>query len=149
MREAVVRVLYVSVVLLGWGLASFLMGLIGKQMPHSSALFCNLLGVILVNFFFFTEMHFSISYLHVYAMLAGVLFTVADLAYYKLAEHGMDISLIGPLTSLYILVPVALGCLVLQEPFSTRKAVGVLLAVLAMYVLSTAETLDEHKKLHS
>jgi transporter family protein len=149
MRDAVVRGLYAMVVLLGWGLASFLMGLIGKQLPHSAALFCNLLGVIIVNFFFFTDLHLSVTYLHVYAMLAGVLFTVADLAYYKLAEHGMDVSLIGPITSLYILVPVALGSLVLQEPFSMRKAAGVLLAILAMYVLSTAETLDEHKKLHN
>lgn len=50
------------------------------------------------------------------------------------------------MSSLYILTPVCLGVLVLNEPLSFRKVLGVVLALLAMYVLSTAEAQETKRK---
>lgn len=46
------------------------------------------------------------------------------MAYYKLSESGMDVSVIGPISSLYTLVPAVLGVLILKEQMSTRKLCG-------------------------
>ena len=215
MRDLLVRLIYAIVVLLGWGLSSFLMGLTGKQMHHSSALFYNLIGTVVVCAFFFDELEYDWNMNHFYGVVAGMLICVADWAYYKLADNGMvlllfyektecfessvvlffsiflnislssllfpslsthaqththrhtltlscllrgllnlipslitpqDVSLIGPVSSLYILVPVTLGVSVLGEPFSFRKALGIALALLAMYVLSTADAADVKRR---
>lgn len=61
-------------------------------------------------------------------------------------DDPQDVSLLGPVSSLYILTPVCLGVLVLNEPLSFRKVLGVALALLAMYVLSTAEAQETKRK---
>lgn len=89
MQEAIIRLIYGAVVLLGWGLSTFLMGLIGKQMHHSAALFYNLVGTIIVVLCFSDQLRYGWSLNHFYGIAAGSLICLADWAYYKLADHGM------------------------------------------------------------
>lgn len=71
-------------------------------------------------------------------MLNGILFTLADIAYYKvycqyrwtnltfgqMAHTGMAVSTLGPLTSLYSAVPLFLGIFILREGITVRKVLG-------------------------
>lgn len=93
MQETVIRIIYGAVVLFGWGLSSFLMGLTGKQMHHAAALFYNLIGTIFVVACFSDELRYEWTIYHIYGIAAGALICVADWAYYKLADHGMVRSL--------------------------------------------------------
>ena len=74
---------------------------------------------------------------HVLSTLAGVCFTLADLAYLKLSELEYEASTLGPLTSMYIVIPVLLGHFLLAEPLGFRKLLGIFFAIPAMYFLST------------
>jgi transporter family protein len=52
---------------------------------------------------------------------------------------GMSVSVLGPVTALYIVVPAVLGVLCLGETFTLRKVVGLVLAVSAIYLLASEE----------
>jgi drug/metabolite transporter (DMT)-like permease len=116
--------LWLAVLFSGWGFSTSIMAITGKQMNIVSALFCNLLGMALVNAFFLSELYFALTWGHMLGILAGALITLADLAYYKLAESGMDVSVIGPVSSLYILIPALIGLVFYREPLSLRKLLG-------------------------
>jgi transporter family protein len=147
------NIFYCFVVFMGWGLSSFIMGLIGRDVPHQSALVCNMLGAFLVNAVWFIlnrGINFSFSSYHLGAILSGTLFTVADLCYYRLSKAGMPVSVLGPVTSLYIIVPILLGALFLKEALTLRKLVGIAFGLAALWLLSAEEggTKIEQSKNH-
>jgi len=131
-------VLYFSICFFGWGLAILLMTIIGKKLPHSTTLICNLIGYLLVNVFILHKAKLGLTLHHGMAVFVGVLFVASNLAYYKLSEMGGQASVLGPLTGLYVLVPVVLGPVFLQEKLTPRAWVGVVFAVVAIYLLSTS-----------
>eukprot|EP00027_Filamoeba_sp_ATCC50430_P011246 CAMPEP_0168562276 /NCGR_PEP_ID=MMETSP0413-20121227/12037_1 /TAXON_ID=136452 /ORGANISM="Filamoeba nolandi, Strain NC-AS-23-1" /LENGTH=128 /DNA_ID=CAMNT_0008593693 /DNA_START=265 /DNA_END=648 /DNA_ORIENTATION=+ len=108
-------------------------------MNFQTGMFYQMLGVALMNIFFLFQVNFTFTRGHFWAIVNGIAFTVADIAYYKLSRSGVDVSTLGPLTSLYVVVPILLGVTVLKEPVTPKKAVGLFLAVIAIYILSTAE----------
>jgi drug/metabolite transporter (DMT)-like permease len=57
----------------------------------------------------------------------------------QLSESGMDVSTLGPLSSVFVSVPAILGVVILGEPITFRKMFGILLAFSAVYVLSTED----------
>lgn len=60
----------------------------------------------------------------------------------------MSVSTLGPLSSLYICIPVVLGITVLKEPVTAKKLLGLLFAVAAIYLLSSAEHEHHGAELH-
>jgi transporter family protein len=52
---------------------------------------------------------------------------------------GMSVSVLGPVTALYIIVPAVLGVLLLGESVTLRKVGGILLAMVAIYLLASEE----------
>ena len=132
--------LYFSICFLGWGLAIFLMTILGKDLEHRVVLVCNLVGYLIVNAFVIPKVKFGWTLNHGLAVLVGVLYVVSNLAYYKLSEMGGDASVLGPLTGLYVLVPVVLGFVFLDEAPTARKCAGVVLALAAIYLLAGSGT---------
>ena len=128
--------LYFSVCFFGWGIAIFLMTIIGKGLEHRVVLVCNLVGYLIVNAFVIPKVRLGWTLNHGLAVLVGMLFVLSNLAYYKLSEMGGQASVLGPLTGLYVLVPVILGFVFLGEPPTARKCAGVVLALAALYLLS-------------
>jgi uncharacterized membrane protein len=128
---------YFSVCFFGWGVAVFLMTIIGKNLEHRTTLVCNLIGYLLVNLFVIPKVKWGWSFHHGLAILVGVLFVISNLAYYQLSKLGGQASVLAPLTGLYVLVPVVLGWLVLGEPPTLRKWFGLVLALAAIWLLST------------
>lgn len=52
---------------------------------------------------------------------------------------GVSVSVLGPVTALYIIVPAVLGVVVLGERITLRKAAGIMLAMVAIYLLASEE----------
>jgi uncharacterized membrane protein len=130
--------LYFSVCFFGWGVAIFLMTVIGKNLEHRTTLVCNLIGYLLVNLFVISKAKWDWTLHHGLAVLVGVLFVISNLAYYQLSKLGGQASVLAPLTGLYVLVPVVLGWLVLGEPPTLRKWFGLVLALAAIWLLSAS-----------
>jgi transporter family protein len=72
----------------------------------------------------------------VLGIIAGLLGTTGYLAMIGSLEAGGDASIVVPLTSLYPAITVILSALVLREEISLEKAIGVTLALIAIYLLS-------------
>lgn len=57
----------------------------------------------------------------------------------QISNTGISVSVAGPATALYIIIPALLGVLLLKETMTRRKGLGIALAVLAIYLLSDGE----------
>lgn len=51
----------------------------------------------------------------------------------------MSVSVLGPVTALYIIVPAVLGVVLLGENITLRKGVGIAMAMIAIYLLASEE----------
>ncbi|MBI2193453.1 MAG: EamA family transporter [Planctomycetes bacterium] len=134
-----------SVCFFGWGLAMFLMTFVSRSLNLSTILACNLVGYILTNLFVLPHVKVGWTLSHGLAVLIGVLFVVSNLAYYQLSKLGGQASILAPLTSLYVVVTILLGFFILGEPSSPRKWAGILLALAAIYLLSTTDVTSDPK----
>ena len=70
-----------------------------------------------------------------FAMLTGIAGMIGTLFFFMAARHG-KISLVVSITALYPLLTILLACLFLHEQLSLRQIAGMLLALLAIYLLS-------------
>eukprot|EP01118_Nematostelium_gracile_P020456 TRINITY_DN9922_c0_g1_i1.p1 TRINITY_DN9922_c0_g1~~TRINITY_DN9922_c0_g1_i1.p1 ORF type:complete len:160 (-),score=26.46 TRINITY_DN9922_c0_g1_i1:88-567(-) len=141
---------YLTVCIFGWGMSVFIMGFLGKTLPFETAMFYQTIGsmtlTLMINVSNYAStgkfVPLTLSRGHVYAMINGMIFAMADISYYKLGKTGLDISSIGPMSALYIFVPVILGVFVLGEPFTIRKALGLLMAFGSIFLLAS----DHHNE---
>ena len=71
-----------------------------------------------------------------FALLAGMFGALGVYAYLLAADRGNVSQLVG-ITALYPVITVLLGVLVLNEPLTMKQIVGVGLAVVAVYLVSS------------
>lgn len=71
----------------------------------------------------------------VYAYTAGVFLAVGILAYYRALELG-PVSVVVPIFGMFIVGSAAVGVALFGESVTLRKIVGVVLAVVAVYLVS-------------
>jgi bacterial/archaeal transporter family protein len=71
----------------------------------------------------------------IWALLTGIVASLGNVAYFAALHHGKA-SIIAPVTALYPLVSVALAALVLKERVNRFQFAGILMAVLAIFLLS-------------
>ena len=151
-------------VLLGWGLSEYFMVISGKKLPVASSMFYNCVGLTLINL---------PNYAHVQefsgaetgclmAACTGIFYGIGDLCFFKLA-HGPAVatksspdtfssaSVLAPICGLYVVIPVVLGIVIHHEPLTAHKAVGLAMAILAIWLLSEEDdddSDDEHEHEH-
>jgi bacterial/archaeal transporter family protein len=73
-----------------------------------------------------------------YAILIGIAGTVATLCF-LIAVSRSSTSVVLGITSLYPVVTVVLGFFILKEPISLRQGFGILLAITALFLLSSTD----------
>ena len=127
---------YLAICLLSWGLATFSMKLVGERLDAMTIVGFNILGSVAMGVIFMPRMSFGMTRYHVLAIAIGTMFVLGNMAFYKLSRTH-SVSLLAPLTAIYIAIPVLLGVFVLGEPITLRKGVGILLAVGAIYLLTS------------
>ncbi|MFB6161181.1 MAG: EamA family transporter [Haloferacaceae archaeon] len=71
-----------------------------------------------------------------YVLAAGAFLTVGILAYYRALALG-PVSTVTPVFGMFLVGSSAVGFLFLDEPFTARKALGILLAVAAVYLVTS------------
>ena len=72
----------------------------------------------------------------VYMVSAGAFLTVGILAYYRALSAG-PISVVTPIYGMFLVGSSIIGIVALGEPLSARKAAGIGLAVVAVYLTAT------------
>ncbi|QCS44855.1 EamA family transporter [Natrinema versiforme] len=72
----------------------------------------------------------------IYLYVAGLFLGVGILAYYRALEFG-PVSIVVPLFAMFIVGGSVIGVLVLDESMTVRNGFGIVLAVAAIYLLST------------
>ena len=70
-----------------------------------------------------------------YMYAAGVLLAVAIVAYYRALELG-PVSVVAPIFGTFFVLSAVVGIVFLEEPFSLRKGLGVVLAGVAIWLVS-------------
>ena len=127
---------YLVICLLMWGLATFGMKIAGERLDPMTTAGFNILGYLVISVFLLPRMSLGMTRYHILAIAIGTMFVLGNLAFYKLSQTT-QVSLLAPLTALYVAIPVLLGILVLGEPMSLRKGMGILLAAGAIYLLTS------------
>lgn len=127
-----------AIAMLGWGVAVFLPKIARGELSSPGVVLGNALGYAVCLPFILrmlpeTDRHPRWSY--VIAMVVGVLFVISNLAFYELLSTNA-VARLAPLTALYAGIPVVLGALLLKERLSASQWCGVVLALLAGYLLA-------------
>lgn len=70
-----------------------------------------------------------------YSIPVGLVSLVAIICFYKALKIGPS-SVVLPLTNLYVILPVIFGFVVLKEPVTPVRIIGIVMAILAAVLLS-------------
>ena len=128
--------LWFAMCISGWGVGAFLMAHLGRTLGMGTILVCNLIGYAVAIALLARNVSLGWTWNHLLAVVTAILFVLANFAYYRLSRVGEEVTILAPLSSLYVLVAVVLGVLLWHEPITLRKGLGILLGVLALILLS-------------
>ena len=123
-----------------WGVSRLFPKLATNHIDPKSALTFEVLGEVLVVAFILTSAGFSKLVFDAkgtsFALLAGI-FGGAGVYWYLIAADRGNVSQLVGVTALYPVITVVLGVLVLNEPLTVKQMLGVGLAVVAVYLVSS------------
>jgi transporter family protein len=71
----------------------------------------------------------------IYSIPVGLISLVAIIAFYKALKIGPS-SVVLPLTNMYVILPVLFGFIVLKEPITMIRVLGIIFAILAAVFLT-------------
>jgi transporter family protein len=122
--------------LVTWGLANFLMKIVGVRIDAASAVFGIVTGYAIVGITtaVLDGGRLALNAGFAWAMLVGGFYILGNWAYVRLARTE-DLSTIAPIAGLNITIPIILGFLMLGEPLTIRKLLGILFALVAVVLL--------------
>ena len=120
-----------------WGLWGFLSKIVLNSMNWKSLfLFSSVASMIFITFFFvIAKPTVAFNMQTATAILVGVLGVSASMTFYYALERG-KVSIVVPLTATYPIVTVVLAAVILKEELSLTQGVGVLLAIVAVLLIS-------------
>ncbi len=121
-----------------WGFAMFLPKLATQNLSPAAVVLCNAAGYLALLPFvarLLEPRDWPLRTDHLWGVLVGMLYIGGNLAYYRLLVTGA-VSRYGPLTALYIALPVLLATILLRERLSPQQWAGVAMALAAGYLLS-------------
>jgi transporter family protein len=125
--------------LISFGLWGFFTKLAVLHIDSRSALIYQTIGVMVVAFIMLNTLNFKpamnlkgVSY----AILTGLAYGIGCLFYFIAASKGKIITVVT-LTALYPLITILLACLLLKETVSLKQSCGIMLALVAILLMST------------
>jgi len=127
---------YTFIALIGWGFWA-----IGsKIMTHnfntsSTAFWISLWGIIFLSIYLGFHRDLMVNRHVLYAIPIGLVSLVAILSFYKALKIG-PVSVVVPLTNMYVIFPVLYGFIFLKETITTMRVFGIIFAILATIFLS-------------
>ncbi|MDI6708410.1 MAG: EamA family transporter [Candidatus Thermoplasmatota archaeon] len=130
------------IVILLWGLWAFLYKLGAEKLNLIQALFCAcvvgaICSVCIAGFLIFKSDALQTGDLKSYAIIAlATVFGALGTIIWYLSIYKYQASIVVPFTALYPLVTVLLGIFILRENIQPINAIGILLALIACFLLS-------------
>ncbi|MDH5327575.1 MAG: DMT family transporter [Gammaproteobacteria bacterium] len=122
-----------------WGLWAFLPKLAVTYMSPKSIMVYEILGAIIVGMVILWSMDFRVE-THpkgiILAIITGALGFAGSLAFVYALARG-PVSVVSMFSALYPILTVTLAYLFLNEMISLKQAVGIALALVAIYLLSS------------
>lgn len=126
---------YSLVTLILWGLWGFGSKLVAEHFsPVSAALWPSLAATLSILSYGVASQSLEWNRYGFLALGIGVISAMAIITFYRALKLG-PVSVVIPLTSLYLVIPVILGIVFLNESITPSKAVGVVMAALAIWLL--------------
>ncbi len=125
--------------LMFFGLWGFFTKLAVNHIDSKSALIYQTLGVLVIGLITLSTMNFkpaSDSKGFSFAVLTGLTYGIGCLFYFIAASKGKIMTVVT-LTSLYPVVTIVLSYLLLKEDINTRQCIGIMLAFVAIVLMSS------------
>lgn len=130
------HVKYAFIALIGWGFWAIGSKLLTRYFNTMSTTFwISFWSIVFLTLFMVFRRNLMFSKYVFYAIPVGLVSLVAIIAFYKALKIGPS-SVVLPLTNLYVILPVIFGFVVLKEPVTLVRVIGIFLAVLAAVLLS-------------
>jgi bacterial/archaeal transporter family protein len=121
-----------------WGLAAFLMKIAGQKLDAYTCSVFALPGYLLMGLLIAPRANYQLTWHHGVAVAIGALYVLGNMAFYKLCQT-QHVSLLSAVTGVNIIIPIVMGWVLLGEPISIRRVVGIVLAVAAIVLLNWPE----------
>lgn len=125
--------------LISFGLWGFFTKLAIIYVDSKSALIFQTAGVMIIGLIALNTMDFKpatdIRGLS-FGLLTGLAYGIGCLFYFIAADKG-KISTVVTLTALYPIITILLSCLILREGIHLKQSIGILLAIAAIYLMSS------------
>jgi len=120
--------------LLFWGMWGFLTKMVADSVAWQTQMIFFAIGTLLVALLAKPGIP-TFDGFHMIGAAAGIAGGLGFLFFYRAITRG-EASVVIPITSLYVAVATVLAFVVLSEPVSVKKLIGLILAVAAMFFLA-------------
>ena len=127
--------------MLSWGSADFFAKLLVDRIgPYRALIYSYVFGVIpLIIWYLFFPMKFTMTFFIVSIMLLGVLFNALGYIFLYKAIELEKISLVSPIVATNPIIIVILGLVLLNEIITIPQAIGIILAVTGLVLISMSK----------
>lgn len=127
---------YAFVALIGWGFWAIGSKLLTRYFNTLSTTFwISFWSIIFLTFFLLFRRNLMVNKYVIYTIPIGLVSLIAIIAFYKALSMGPS-SVVLPLTNMYVILPVLFGFIVLKEPVTLPRVLGIIFAVLATVFLT-------------
>jgi len=127
---------YAFIAMVGWGFCTIGSKIMTRYFNTvSTSFWISLWSIIFLSLYIIFRKNLMINKYVFYALPIGFISLFAILAFYKALKIG-PISVVVPLTNMYVIFPVLFGFIVLKEAITLTRIIGIICAVLATIFLS-------------
>ena len=127
---------YAFIALVGWGFWAIGSKLLTRYFNTLSTTFwISFWSIVFLTIFVIFRRSLIFNKYVIYTVPVGLVSLVAIVAFYKALGSGPS-SVVLPLTNLYVIMPVLFGFIVLKEPVTVIRVVGIVFAILATIFLT-------------
>ncbi len=117
-----------------WGLWGFLTKLAGTRVHWQTMMLLLAFGTIIFGLSSKPPKP-AFDIYHIYGLISGLACALGYLFFYRAMEKG-DASNVLPVTALYVAVSSVLAIVILSEPITIKKILGIILAIAAVILLA-------------
>ncbi|MCE4612499.1 MAG: EamA family transporter [Desulfurococcales archaeon] len=140
-------VIEATITLLAWGLWGLALKIASRDLQWFQVYFyaglATVLAIVLVGIYYHDELSSTIQGKHklqlLVAFTSGALGAIGYITLVRALNSGGPASIVIPFTALYPLITAILSILLIGESVTLRKAIGIVLAIIAIALLSMEE----------
>lgn len=127
---------YTFIALIGWGFWAIGSKILTRYFNTLSTTFwISFWSIVFLTVFLVFRKNLMFNKYVFYSIPVGLVSLAAIIAFYKALKIGPS-SVVLPLTNMYVIMPVLFGFIVLKEPITVLRVLGIIFAILAAVFLT-------------